>query len=64
MILDTSLLNTQQDKVRIKVKVERPPLHLGVVAIEKRAFWSPSITVVKFTNFTKCQNSSILNDSI
>ena len=42
MVLDTSLLNTQQYKVRIKGKVEQsrersnhPPLHLGVVAIEK-----------------------------
>ena len=42
MVLDTSFLNTQQYKVRIKGKVEpiqekelRPPLHLDVVAIEK-----------------------------
>ena len=49
MVLDTSLLNTQQYKVRIKGKVEQSserssalPLHLGVVAIEKGAFWSPS----------------------
>ena len=48
----TSLLNTQQYKVRIKGKVEQSrerssalPLHLGVVAIEKGAFWSPSTTV-------------------
>ena len=26
-----------------------PRLHLGVVAIEKGAFWSPSTTVAKFT---------------
>ena len=52
MVLDTSLLNTQQYKVRIKGKVEQsrerssaPPLHLGVVAIEKGAFWSPSTTL-------------------
>ena len=46
MVLDTSLLNTQQYKVHIKGKVEqRPPLHLGVVAIEKGAFWSPSTMV-------------------
>ena len=45
MVLDTSLLNTQRYKVRIKGKVEQSrewssafPLHLGVVAIEKRAF--------------------------
>ena len=44
MVLDASLLNTQQYKVRIEGKVEQsrersnaPPLHLGVVAIEKRA---------------------------
>ena len=52
MVLDISLLNTQQYKVRIKGEVdqskERPPLHLGVVAIEKGAFWSPSTTVAKF----------------
>ena len=40
MVLDTSLFNTQQYKVRIKGKVEQSrersstlPLHLGVVAI-------------------------------
>ena len=56
MVLDAFLLNTQQYKVRIKGKVEQkelcPPLHLGVVAIEKGAFWSPSTTVTNFTNFT------------
>ena len=36
MVLDTSLLNTQQYKVRIKGKVEQHP---GVVATEKVAFW-------------------------
>ena len=54
IIPDISLLNTQQYKVRIKDKVEqsremRPPLHLGGVAIEKGAFWSPSTTVASFT---------------
>ena len=50
MVLDTSFLNTRQYKVRIKGKVEQfwerssaLPLHLGVVAIEKGAFWSYSI---------------------
>ena len=44
LVLDTSLLNTQQYKVGIKGKVEqsrersRAPLHLGVVAIEKGTF--------------------------
>ena len=47
MALDTSLLNTQQYKVHIKGKVEQSrrrscTLHLGVVAIEKGAFRSPS----------------------
>ena len=44
MVLDSSLLNTQQYKVRIKGKVEQSrersstlPLHLNVVAIEKGA---------------------------
>ena len=58
MVLDTSLFNTQRYKVRIKGsgatqgKELRPLLHLGVVAIEKGAFWSPSTTVAKFTYFT------------
>ena len=58
MVLVTSLLNTQQYKVRIKSKVEQSkegssalPLHLSVVAIEKGAFWSPSTTVANFTYF-------------
>ena len=52
MVLDTSLLNTQQYKVHIKDKVEQSRernrallLHRGVVAIDKGAFWSPSTTV-------------------
>ena len=58
MVLDTSLLNSQQYNVRIKGKVEQSrersrvlPLHLGVVAIEKAAFWSPSTTVANFTTY-------------
>ena len=54
MVLDTSLLKTKEFMVRIKSKVEqsrekelRPPLHLGVVAIKKGSFWSPSTTVTK-----------------
>ena len=57
MVLDTSLLNTQEYKVRIKGKNGTiqgkelcSPLHLGVVAIKKGAFWSPSTTVANFTN--------------
>ena len=56
MVLDATLLNTQHYKVRIKGKVEQSrerssalPLHLGVVAIEKGAFGSPSTTVTNFT---------------
>ena len=55
MVLDTSLLNTQHYKVRIKGKVEQSRkgvallLHFGVVAIEKGAFKSPSTRVAKFT---------------
>ena len=56
MVLDTSLLNTRQYKVRIKVKVEQPmkrnrtlPDILSVVAIEKGAFWSHSTTVANFS---------------
>ena len=58
MVLDTTLLNTQHYKVRFKGKVEQswewssaPPLHLGVVAIEKGAFGSPSTMVANFTYF-------------
>ena len=46
---------TQHYKVRIKSKVEQSrerssalPLHLGVVAIEKGAFGSPSTMVANF----------------
>ena len=53
MVLDASFLNTQQYKVRNKGKVEQSremsSAILGVVAIEKRAFWSPLTTVAKFT---------------
>ena len=55
MVLDTSLINTRQYKVRIEGKVEQsrersssPPLHIGVVAIKKGTFWSPSIMVADF----------------
>ena len=57
MVLDATLLNTQHYKVRIKGKVEQSrercsaPLHLGVEAIEKGAFGSPSTTVANFTYF-------------
>ena len=59
MVLDTSFLNTQRYRVSIKGKVEQfrkrgsAPQHMGVVAIEKGAFWLPSTTVANFTyNFT------------
>ena len=52
MVLDAPLLNTLKYKVRIKGKVEQSremssalPYVLGVVAIEKGAFESPSSTV-------------------
>ena len=57
MVLDVSLLNTQHYKVRINCKVEQsrkgvtPPLHIGVVAIEKGAFGSHSTKVANFTYF-------------
>ena len=56
MVLDTSLLKTRHYKVRVLGKVEqsremsqRPPVHFGVVAIEKGAFRSTSTTVANFT---------------
>ena len=55
MVLYSSLLNTQQYKVRIKGKVEqsreRSSVYLGVVAIEKGAFWLLSTKVANFTYF-------------
>ena len=65
MVLDTSLLNTQHYKVRIKGKVEQSrgrnsaiPLHLSVVAIEKGAFRLPSTTVANFTLLLICHEIS------
>ena len=56
MVLDTSLLNTQNYKEQIKGKVEQSwersntlSLHHGVVAIEKGTFGSPSTMVANFT---------------
>ena len=63
MVLDASLLNTQHYKVRIKGKVEQsrgielhPPLHLGVVAIEKGDLGSPLTTVANFTLYQSDYN--------
>ena len=54
MVLDATLLSTQHYKVRIKGKVEQsresPPLHLGVVAIEKGAFGLPLTKVTNNNN--------------
>ena len=50
-VLDASLLNTHYYKARIKSKwsntekEQRPPLHLGLAAIEKDAFGLLSFTV-------------------
>ena len=53
MVFDASLLNTQYYKVRIKGKLEQSKerrsailLYLGIVAIEKGTFGSPSTMVV------------------
>ena len=51
MVLDTSLLNTQQHKVGIKGKVEQSRERSStpdVVAIKKGAFGSPSTKVANF----------------
>ena len=51
MVLDTSLLNTQQYKVHIKGKEEQSrerssaPLRLSVVVIKKEGFWLSSTKV-------------------
>ena len=56
MVFDISLLNTEHNKVGIKGKVEQSERrsralsqHIGVVAIEKGAFVSPTTMVVNFT---------------
>ena len=65
MVLDASLLNTQQYKVGIKGKVEQSrerscaPLHLSVVAIEKGAFGSPSTKVTTFTYLLLCKDKTL-----
>ena len=58
MVIDSSFLNTERYKVRIKGKVDQSrerrsalPLHLGVVAIEKGDFGSSSTKVANFTLF-------------
>ena len=52
------MLNTQYHEIRIKGKVEQSrewssalPLHLGVVAIEKGVFVSPSTKVANLGDF-------------
>ena len=56
MVLDAPFLNTQHYKVWVKSKMEQSrerssalSLHLGVEAIEKEAFGSPSTMVANFT---------------
>ena len=52
MVPDAILLNTQYYKVRVKWSNPRngvtPTQHLGVVAIEKEAFGSPTTEVANF----------------
>ena len=57
MVLDTSLLNTQQYEVRSKGKVKQSRERsstLSVVAIEKGAFWPPSTTVANNIYISFC----------
>ena len=56
MVLDTSLLNTQHYEVHIKGKLEQSsersstlPLHLGVVAIERKPLGCSPTSVANFT---------------
>ena len=56
ILLDAALLNTKFQKVRVEGKEEQSkerssvsPLHLGVVAIEKGAYESPSTKAGNFT---------------
>ena len=66
MVLDTSLLNAQQYKVRIKGKVEQSrerisalPYITVFVAIEKGAFWSLSTMVANFTYLNKSNSTTL-----
>ena len=63
MVLDTSLLYSQHDKVQIKSKVEQSKERssiLSVIAIEKIAFKSPSTMVANFTYICVCISASHL----
>ena len=69
MVLDVTLLSTRHYKMRIKGKEEQSwewscarPLHLGVVAIEKGAFESPSTKVVNFTFYFILSSSFFFDD--
>ena len=56
IVLDASLLNTQNYKVCNRGKEVAPSLNVGVVVIEKGSFGSPSTMVAKFTyyNYNYC----------
>ena len=64
MIINAFLLNTQPFKIRIKGKCCNPwkgispTLHLGVVAIEKRALGSPSTTVANLLTYNNKNKDS------
>ena len=64
MVLDATLLNTQHYKIRIKVKLSNPgngvapSPTLGVVAIEKGAFGSPTTTVANNNLYEVCLKSN------
>ena len=70
MVLDTSLLTTQQYKVRIKGKVEQsreriaPSLHISIVSIEKGVFWSLSTMVTNFTLLVLRKKGFVIGDRI
>ena len=62
MVLDTALINIQHYKVRIKGKVAKTrewssALDLGVVAIEKGAFESPTFHTFFLANSNYFQTS-------
>ena len=64
MVLNATLLNSHHYKVRVTGKVEQskelsrvPPLHPGVLAIEKEAIGSP---LTKVANFTYILDNDIL----
>ena len=64
MVLDVSLLNTIRYRSRVSGVIQEmelhPPLHIGVVAIEKKAFGWPLSTVGQHSKMPRAHFPPIL----